>query len=169
MSMTNTITLSQFKLFFSQATTSFTETTYPFISTQNQTIIRWIKLNPIRKVKQFVADKTGFTQVLIAIVIVIVADGKKLFSLRQSHHDHGSRRSPIVIWHSHKQRIRTILSSQHHNNISSDIRLRGTSIAHGCNLCIGVALETTPQNSGRGNYRCSYGHLRLYPNAPRVV
>lgn len=56
-------------------------------------------MNPLNKVKNFVANKSGFTQVLIAIVVVIVADVLNLASIQRSHYDYGGGSSPVIVRH----------------------------------------------------------------------
>lgn len=73
-------------------------------------------MNPIQKAKSFIASKGGFTQVLIAIVVVIVADVLNLASTQRSHYDHGCGSCPVTLWNRHQQHLRSFRRSELHNH-----------------------------------------------------
>jgi hypothetical protein len=84
---------------------------------------------------KFASNAKGFTQVLIAIVIVIVADVKTLAFKQRSHHDYGCCRSLVSLWNCYQPSIRAYLSRKLNNRFSSNIRIRRTTTLNCSHIC----------------------------------
>ena len=91
-------------------------------------------MKTLNKMRELIHNPKGFTQVLVAIVIVIVADSFTTLSKKLSHHDNGCSRSSVTLWHSHQPSLRTLSRSQHNNRKCSDFRFRCSSAPNCCDL-----------------------------------